>query len=66
MKAKLLLLSSIILLSACSEEGGNLQEWMNQKKMEAKNKGCFKGSLSEMSLYIAVIEQGGFHLEIRT
>ena len=38
MKAKLLLLSSIILLSACSEEGGNLQEWMNQKKMEAKNK----------------------------
>ena len=38
MKAKLLLLSSIILLSACSEEGGNLQEWMNQKKAEAKTK----------------------------
>ena len=38
MKAKLLLLSSIILLSACSEESGNVQEWMNQKKAEAKTK----------------------------
>ena len=38
MKAKLLLLSSIILLSACSEESGNVQEWMTQKKAEAKTK----------------------------
>lgn len=38
MKAKLLILSSLIALSACSEEHSDLQEWMTQQKIEAKSK----------------------------
>lgn len=38
MKAKLLLISSLILLSACSEPNGDLQTWMSQTKAEAKAK----------------------------
>ena len=38
MKAKFLLLSSLVLLGACSEEGGDITEWMNAQRAEAKMK----------------------------
>ena len=39
MKVKLLLiLSSLVVLSACSEEHGDLQEWMNTTRKAAKQK----------------------------
>lgn len=38
MKVKLLVLSSLIALSACSEEHGDLQSWMKQQRDSAKSK----------------------------
>ena len=38
MKWTLLLLSSLVILSACSEEGGDLQSWMQQERASAKAK----------------------------
>ena len=38
MKLKLLILSSLIALSACIEQDGDLQAWMQQARAEAKSK----------------------------
>lgn len=38
MKVKLLLISSLIALSACSEEHGDLQSWMSNTRKAAKSK----------------------------
>lgn len=38
MKTKILLLSSVFVLTACMDEGGDLQQWMTEQKQIAKGK----------------------------